>query len=299
MRARYAFVILLLVASRAAAGPDDDAAALKRRGDELLSQKSFVEALDAYDKSYARSPNPALHYNRGRALQFLARYPEALDAFEKFEAEATAELKARAPGLAELMTELRSKVATLQVLCTVRGARVLVAGREVGLTPLAAPIRINAGRVSFEVLADGYFPFQKQVDALGGRTTDVDVSLVSRVTNGVIAVRSRLSGTSITIDQDTVGLAPAEATLGAGTHAIIASHAGFDDARTQVVLRAGERRDVLLDPLRRTPITARWWFWTAIGVVVTGAAASVLVYAFTTERATSDVGTIPPGIVKF
>jgi hypothetical protein len=289
----------MLVVSRAVAGPDDDAAALKRHGDELLSQKSFVEALDAYERSYARSPNPALHYNRGRALQFLARYPEALDAFEKFEAEAPAELKARAPGLAELMTELRSKVATLHVLCAVRGARVLVAGREVGVTPLASPIRINAGRVSFEVLADGYSPFQKQIDAQGGRTTEVDVSLVSRVTTGVVAVRSRLSGTMITIDQDSVGLAPAEATVSAGPHAIVASHAGFDDARTQVVLRAGERRDVVLDPIRRTPITARWWFWTIVGVAVTGAVTSVLVYAFTTERAATDVGTIAPFVVRF
>lgn len=286
-------------ASAAAAAPTGDAASeLKHQGDTLLSQKSFVEALDAYDKSYALVPNPAVHYNRGRALQFLARYPEALDAFERFEADAPPDLKARVSGLSGLIAEIRSKVATLQVLCTVPGGRVLIGGRDVGKTPLADPVRINAGHVTIEVLADGYFAFRREIDAPGGATADVDVTLVSRATLGILVVRSQIAGTSVAIDGKGVGVVPAEAALPPGTHPVVVTHDGYRDATTQVVLLAGDRKDLLLDPIRPRAITTRWWFWTIIGGAVTGVAATVLVYAALKEAPVS-VGSIPPGQLRF
>jgi hypothetical protein len=286
-----AFLCVLLWTGHALA--DDTAEDLKRQGDTLAAQKSFVEALAAYDKSYALSPNPALHFNRGRALQFLARYPEALDAFERFQTEATPELKARAPGLDELVAQLRTKVATLDVMCAVQGARVLIGGREVGVTPIATPVRINAGRVKVEAFADGYFPFQREIDAAGGRRIDVDLTLQSRVTSGVLVVRSHVPQTNVLIDAKPVGLTPVEAVLGAGSHPVVVTRDGYDENKTQVVIRAGEQRVLSLDPIKRRPITSRWWFWTGAGVIVTGIVVGVLVVAFTTERGL-DSGTIPP-----
>ena len=86
-----ALALLLTIAaptSLFAAPPVSPATALKQSGDDLLARRQFVEALDAYERSFAIDPNPALHYNRGRALEFLARYPEAVDAFKRFAAEA-------------------------------------------------------------------------------------------------------------------------------------------------------------------------------------------------------------------
>jgi hypothetical protein len=90
---------------------------------------------------------------------------------------------------------------------------------------------------------------------------------------------------------------PAEAALLPGTHPVLVAHDGYDDATTQVVLAAGERKELWLDPVRSRPLTARWWFWTGLGVVVAGAATAVTVYALKTERA-PPTGDFSPGRVS-
>ena len=139
LKARKASVSILVLAAIVCASPaaraQGDAAPvapvassdeLKRKGDEALDQKRYEDALGAYEAAYALSPTPVLLYNRGRALQFLARYPEALDMIERFAEKAPPELKARVRGLADLLSDLRSKVSTITVNCETTGARVLV-----------------------------------------------------------------------------------------------------------------------------------------------------------------------------
>src|SRR6187402_2096748 len=80
-----------LAAPLAEAAPSAEsarAAELKSQGDDHMRVKRYEDALRAYEEAYALAKDPVLHYNRGRALQFLARYPEALAAFRQFEADA-------------------------------------------------------------------------------------------------------------------------------------------------------------------------------------------------------------------
>ena len=285
-------------AAAAAADAEKKAADLKADGDRLLSDKKFVEALDAYDKSFALVPNPALHFNRGRALQFLARYPEALAYLERFMKEASDDLKSKVPGLADLVKEVSGKVATLDLTANVSGGRILVGGKDVGQTPMSSPLRVNAGKTVIEVIADGYFPFKKEVDLGGNATTKLDAQLASRDSFGFLVVKSTIASSSVSIDGKSIGLVPAEAALSAGTHPVVVSHEGYDDAATQVVLKAGERKELLLDPVKGTPVTGKWWFWTIIGVVAIGGATAATVIALTTERA-APTGDFSPGKVGF
>src|SRR5262249_124275 len=130
---------------------------LKQKGDEALGQKRYEDALAAYEAAYAIRPSLVLVYNRGRALQFLARYPEALGMIEQFAEKAPPALQERVRKLSELLTELRSKVSTITITCETSGARVLVGERQVGATPLSGPLRVNAGKQSLDVFADGFF----------------------------------------------------------------------------------------------------------------------------------------------
>jgi hypothetical protein len=280
------------------AAREREAQELKRQGDTHLSQRRFVEALESYDRSYALVPNPALHYNRGRALQFLARYPEALAAVERFEAEAPDELKAKVPGLADLVKELRAKVATVVVETNATGGRVLVGGKDVGQAPLATPLRVNAGKTTVEVIAEGFFPFRREVELPGDRITTVDARVASRDRFGYLVVRSQVHAARVFVDDKAVGLVPAEAALSPGAHPVRVTAEGFDDAETQVVLAAGERKELSLDPQRTPSILSRWWFWTGVGVLVAGAAVTVGVVAATTERA-PPTGDFSPGQVRF
>ena len=275
---------------------DARAAETKKRGDDLLENKRYSEALAAYDDAYALTPSPALLYNRGRALQFLARYPEALEAIERFAAEAPADLRARVPGLPQLLDDLRGRVGTLIVRCRVDGARVLVDDKQIAVTPVSKPMRVAAGHLAIDVFADGYFPLHREVDLKGQGALTLELALVSRDTSGLLTVRSHESATKITVDGKVLGLSPVEAGLVAGTHRVVAEKSGFDDGSTQVVVGAGDKKEVWLDPVARPALYAHWWFWTAVGVVIVGGVVTYV--ALTTERSAPS-GNYSPGTVHF
>lgn len=272
------------------------AAELKKHGDELLDGRRYAEALAAYDEAYALTPTAALLYNRGRALQFLGRYPEALDAIEQFARDASPELRDRVPALPRLLEDLRGRVGTLVVSGVADGARVLVNDRQVGVTPLAGPLSVPAGRVSLDIFAEGFFPLHRDVDVAPRTTRSVDLRLVSRDNAGLLVVRAHVPATRVSIDGVALGLSPVEAGLLAGSHRVVAESDGYDAASTQVVVRAGDKRETWLDPIARPPLYARWWFWTAVGVVVAG---SVVTYVALSTEKSAPSGNYSPGTIRF
>jgi PEGA domain len=267
---------------------------LKREGDAAMGRLAYEQALDFYERAYALDPNPALLYNRGRALQALTRYPAALDQLEAFAREADPGLKARVPKLAELIASVKKRVSTLTLSCNVSGARVFVRQRVVGTTPLAA-LRLNSGPAVVEVTADGYHPYKKHVTLPGGSALELSVDLASKNTTGLLEVSSPVAGAAVSIDGRHVGTVPVQTPLPAGKHELTVHHAGYDEADTSVVIRVGgtTRVDVPLDS--PPPVTQKWWFWTGVGLVVVGGVA--LTAALLTERS-ADQGDIPPGRVS-
>jgi len=289
---------LAVVVPAAAQDTQGAAARLKTSADTAFDAKHFEEALALYDEAYAISPQPAILYDRGRALQYLARYPQALDQLERFDREATPELRAKVPGFDAVLDQVRHHVATVDLQCAVPGARVLVGSVSVGTTPLPGPLRVTAGRQRIEVLAEGYYPFHRDLDLPGATVTNITAPLESKDHHGLLVVRSAIEGTSIFIDGAAIGFTPTEAALLEGAHGVRASHPGFDDASTQIVLRAGQEKDLTLDPRKKPSILSRWWFWTAVGVVLAGTAAALTIYAFTTEQAPPN-GNFSPGTASF
>lgn len=157
-----------------------EAAALKLRADSEMENLRYAEALADYTRAYDLSADPVLLYNRGRVLQALERFAEALDQIERFAHEAPPELKARVPKLQELLDDLGRRVSALTLRCDVPGARVLVRDTVVATTPVAGPIRINAGPAVVEVDADGYEPFRRSVLLPGGGALQVDATLTAK-----------------------------------------------------------------------------------------------------------------------
>ena len=94
------------------------------------------------------------------------------------------------------------------------------------------------------MLADGYFPYHEVVALRGGETNALAFSLSSRDRHGVLAVSSALAGTSISIDDHAIGVVPTETILDQGVHKVRATHEAFSDALTQVVINAGQRKEL-------------------------------------------------------
>ncbi len=282
----------------AEAAPVDDAraqAATRKRGaDEAMDALRFADALEGYAEAYAITKEPALLYNMGRALQALNRHPEALDKLEAFEATAPAELKEKVPRLPKLIAELRQRVSTLTVKTNVAGARVLVRDTVIGKSPLAKSVRLAAGKATIEIEAEGYFPGKKTVELPGGSGIEVELKLFSKTTTGVLSVRASAAGAEVQVDGKRIGVAPLELNVPKGTHRVTVKHPDYRVYETSAVVPAGGTKSVVAE-LQSSSLVTRWWFWSAVGVVVTTGV--VIGIAAVTERG-ADAGTIAPGQIR-
>jgi hypothetical protein len=278
---------------KAGAGEDDEATKLKKQGDQAMLDLHYDDALAAYEKSYALKQNPALHYNRGRAFEALGRWADALDAYERFLRDAPAELRARVPTLADHVVEIRKRVTTLTLNVSTSGARVLLRDAVVGTSPLAGPLRVNAGKAKLEVSADGYETYVKELDLPGGEATTIDVALKAKTTGGTLVIRCEPAAL-VTLDGKPAGSAPLEQNVVAGSHTITLTKDGYVTRTATVVVEDGGRKETSFSLEREEGITSKWWFWTGVGVVAVGGAA--LTYGLLTSR-DAGKGDIAPGRV--
>jgi hypothetical protein len=191
--------------------------------------------------------------------------------------------------------QLGLKTATLELSCNVSGARALFAGREIGTTPLA-PTRVNAGTATLEIVAEGEFPYKREITLKGGGPTQVDVTLNAKSSFGFLAVRSTPVGAIVTVDGKPFGSAPTEGLLSAGTHSVLAHIDGDEDVSTNVVVEAGARREVGLTLHSKKTILSSPYFWGAVGVVVV-ATVVIVTYAAVTEKSADSGSGFAPGQV--
>jgi hypothetical protein len=254
--------------------PEAHAAELKATADRAMDAHHYDEAIAGYTEAYGVFPDPALLYNRSRAHEARAEYPDAFDDLEKFANTASPELRSKVPRLTDLLLDLRQRVATFELVCNVAGARVLVGGKEIGTTPLK-PIRLNAGKVTIEILAEDQFPYKKELELKGAGSTSLDATLVAKASNGILSIRSLPTGAFVSVDGKPFGRAPTEGTLPAGTHQLVLHADGFEDSPTQAVVAAGARRELDITLHKKSILTSPW-LWTVVGVVVVGTAVGVV-----------------------
>jgi hypothetical protein len=288
---------LLLVRSAPVFGqatPTSEAAALKQEGNNAMAGLRPSDALAAYRKAYAISPEPALLYNIGHALEAVGDFPGALAQYEEFRRVAPAELRARVPRLDDVILDMRGRVTLVTIHCNVRGARVLV--RDIAVGEVGADGVLTqafaSGPAKIEVSSEGYVPYVKEANFERGKSSTLDIDLVSKAHAGVLAIATSPVAGTVLVDGKVIGQAPVEDTVPAGAHRIVVRHEGYPDTETQAIAELGQTKHVTINLEKSPPIVTRWWFWTGVGVVVAGAA--VLTYAAVTSKSPS-TGTIPPG----
>jgi hypothetical protein len=160
----------------------------------------------------------------------MARYPEALDALEKFEREAPADVKSKVPTLSQLIVDLRGAVATLDIEVSVPSARVMLRGVDV--TRAKRPMRVNAGPGRIEVFAEGYEIFTSDLVLKGNEQTNVQAKLAPKATT--LAVSSGVSGATIFVDTKPLGQLPIETRVDPGPHSLRVTLKGYEDALADV-----------------------------------------------------------------
>ncbi len=271
-----------------------EAGRLKSAADVLMDQDRYADALVLYERAYELSSDPALLYNEGRALEALGDYPKALEKLEAFERDAPPNVRALVPGLRELITDLKGRMATLVVKTSAPNARVLLRQKDEGIVNGGERrIPTRAGQASLEVAADGYETFRRDIDLSAGTVVVIEASLALKKKDALIVVRTTPSA-DVFFDGTAMGRSPLQVRATPGTHELVATANGFYEERVAMTLALGDRRDIELE-LRKTPgIAGKWWFWTGIAVVVLGGVATAVVL---TREKPHDSGSFGTGSV--
>lgn len=299
-RARMLGSLLLLAAlcslarSGSAQTIDPVAAELKRRGDEAIDAGLYDEALEAYSRALSIEPTPALHYNRGRALQALGRFADALLELETFKRDAPAELLSAVPRLDEMIESVRSRVGRLRLVTQPIDARVYLDNVEVADRRHGGLV-LDAGEHQLRVEAADHVSHEQRF-TLGRndeRTITIELTPVPRMAR--VHVESSVVGASVEVDGRDAGTVPLDLELTPGSHGLRVHHPDYRDARSTVVVDAGQSRRLRIDLDRPPAVVETWWFWGGVGALVaTGVMTAV---ALSTEKSPG-TGDIPPGRIS-
>lgn len=247
-------VVSLVATQPALAQPDTRAEsdAAFRRGLELYEEQRDDAALAEFANAWRLSPRPEIAYNIGRVHDRLGHPVESIDWYERFlaTAEATTRTMRRLRDqVTRDLERLRARVGTVVVTVNVEEAIVSVGDADVGRTPLAAPLRIGAGRVTIGARAPGYEDQRVEVEVAGGREIPLTFEL-RRIAQprGTVRVNAVLEAVRVRVDGEFVGQTPLPAPLSLppGVHTIEGVRAGYLADSRSVDVREGVETAVVL-----------------------------------------------------
>jgi hypothetical protein len=178
-------VLLAFLAQAAPLTSDPQAKAhaqeLLGQGSKLYQQGDVTGALEKFEAAYVAFPSPKLMFNIGQANRDLGRPVEAIEAFQRFLAEATDASPEKMADARRFVAELQIKLGRLRIDCDTPGADVSVDGKTVGRTPLPGLIWATPGRHQVTASRTDAVPALETVDVQTGSTSTVTMRLIPLV----------------------------------------------------------------------------------------------------------------------
>ena len=176
-------LVLLTILAQASPLPADPQA--KAQAQELLSQGSklyhqgdLAGALEKFEAAYVAFPSPKLMFNIGQANRDLGRPVEAIEAFQRFLAEAANVSPETMAEARNSVGELRGKLGRIRIDCETAGAQIAVDGKSVGVAPLPDLIWATPGRHQVTAKHVSAAPAIEDVDVAAGSVSIVTLRLL-------------------------------------------------------------------------------------------------------------------------
>jgi tetratricopeptide (TPR) repeat protein len=164
-------------ATPAAPSADDARAAAHVHFDKGLAASNdqrFGEAAAEFEKAHELWPDYRVLYNIGKVRVALGRFAEAVDAWEAYLDQGGVAIgDDRRKEVTEAVTGALAHVAALTVRVAPEGAEVRLDGRLIGVSPLAAPLRVTEGKHTVEALLPGRPVQLRELELPGASTLDV------------------------------------------------------------------------------------------------------------------------------
>lgn len=249
------------------AGPADvdspEARAYFETGAREYEKGNYANAVRAFEQAYALTSRPGLLFSIGQAyrkqygndgkaqnLRLAADYYRrylAADTTGKRRGDADAAIKDVEAILARLPPEVQSAPAPVEDLSTQISITTQVEDATISIDggpprPLEA-IEVTPGKHKVLVQAPGYYPEEREVPALQGRMTALDVPL--REMPAFVSITGP-TGASVTVDGLPKGALPLQAPLEveAGVRTLNVSLNGFNTFTTELDLARGKAENV-------------------------------------------------------
>jgi len=163
---------LIILAGAARADQRTDARDRLEEGSALYRKGDYHGALRKFEEARTLFPSPKIYFNLGQALNRLGRTAAAVDAFEKFLAEAPDAVPERRRDAEALLAELRPRVGFLRVIADA-GSEIAVDGQPAGTAPLRRTIPVDPGNHQVTARAPGAaIGHVGSVEVAAGQTTD-------------------------------------------------------------------------------------------------------------------------------
>jgi hypothetical protein len=179
-------LVLLAILAQASPSTGDpqnkvQARALLDQGTKLYEQGDVAGALEKFQAAYAAFPSPKLMFNIGQANRDLHRHLDALEAFEKFLADAPDALPEMTADARKSVSQLQKKLGQIQIDCMTSGAEVSVDGKSVGRTPLPDLVWATPGHHQITAKHESVSPAVEEVDVKAGSVSNVTLRLAATV----------------------------------------------------------------------------------------------------------------------
>jgi tetratricopeptide (TPR) repeat protein len=176
----FASIILLtFIAQASPPGTDKKAAAREMlvEGQAMYEKANYAGALRKFAEAYATFPSPKIWINIGNADMNLGRDVEALEAFDNFLRFAADEPVEKRDYADKQVAKLKRRLGQLSIDCNLGGADVALDGRNVGSTPLAAPIWTPPGSHRLLVTHPDALPSEQRLEVSAGKPELIQVHL--------------------------------------------------------------------------------------------------------------------------
>jgi hypothetical protein len=261
------------------------------RGVKLFEAQDYSAALAEFEAAYKLAPAFQVLFNIGVAQKKLFRYNDAVRTFARYLKDGGDKVAPdRREAVERELAEIRSLVAEVTVTVDGMPATIEVDSRVVGETPLSDPLLLPSGKHTVRAIREGDLPASKDIEVVSGEKIEVALAPQPKPavpTTAKLSLTSKPAGATLFLDGKSVGNKPWTGDVGPGGHEIRGELAGYQRARTELMLTAGQQRELVLEMMLLPP-PKKWHqrtsTWVIAGLVVAGAvAASVAGYYATRE----------------
>lgn len=136
----------------------------------------YAQALASFQEAFRLKPHPMVRVNMANCYDKLGQPLQAIFHFEGF-LEAKQGTATQRREVTKALRRLRRKVAPVTFRVAPDGAVITIDGGEQRRAPIMEPVLLEQGYHRVEVRLDGYAAQERQFEVLGGKPSELDVTL--------------------------------------------------------------------------------------------------------------------------